>query len=269
MIALGVIIPLVLYFVLARWLFDKYYRGTNENLRKWLRRGVLSLPFLDIIIGFIIFGFLCLFSGGTHIYQTVDDVEAQKAYWFKEEFLFWFGKDQYSEKQIEIENLDVPLYVAGLRNSRELRDEEPVKLIGYINYCKSKYDTLQVSDSNYRLSCVYTDKIIEQYNIQNIIKPPENPYYYKYGETEELLSLPFYQFLRSQDKVINTETGEVLAVSNAYIAGGGWFFMLLHHFTQSFLYLGHTNSGAIGGECCLYPGIVFQESVIPNPYKQP
>ena len=217
MIALGVIIPLVLYFVLARWLFDKYYRGTNENLRKWLRRGVLSLPFLDIIIGFIIFGFLCLFSGGAHIYQTVDDVEAQKVYWFEKK-LFTVYKPSYSEKDIEIDNLEVPLSERmGMIDINETFKQSTIKYHGgYINYCNPEYDNLPASDSNYRLSCLYVDTIIKQYNIQNVIKPPpRSPYRHQYADDKEF-SLGFFKFLRVQKKITNQETNKLLAIHNRY-----------------------------------------------------
>ena len=266
MIALGVIIPLVLYFVLARWLFDKYYRGTNENLRKWLRRGVLSLPFLDIIIGFIIFGFLCLFSGGTHIYQTVDDVEAQKAYWFGDA-LNIMDKKIYSERSIEIDESSMSLLKrVGMLNTKVKQNKpQPIKHVGYINYCKSEYDTLSKTDSNYLLSCKHMDKIIQQYDIQNVIKPPpKSPYYYEYGEYTDFFSLGFVKFGRNQDKLVNDKTNEVLAIHNEYTVFTGWFFKII----GSLYYIGHGKPG-VGAECCRSSYYDTVPKMIPNPYKKP
>ena len=261
MIALAVIIPLVAYFMLASWLFDKYYWGTKVRLRKMLRLGVLSLPFLDVIIGFIIFGFLCLFSGGAQIYSTVDDVEAQKVYWFQKE-LFTVYKPSYSKKDIDIDNLEVPLSDRmGMININETLEQQVITYHGgYINHCQPEYDKLPESDSNYLSSCEYTDKIIQQYDIQNVILPPaKSPYYYRFADNKQRFSLGFFEFQRLQSKITNQETNAVLAVHNRYEAGGGWFFRLL----DSFLYI-----GGGGGECCRDSGTAFEESVIPNPYKE-
>ena len=82
MLLLVLILPIVIYYYIVKWLFNKFYKGVNRKLRKAIFIGLVTLPFWDHIIGYSVYRGLCLFNGGKTIYKTVTDEQEQRDYWF-------------------------------------------------------------------------------------------------------------------------------------------------------------------------------------------
>ncbi len=83
MIFLALLVPIVLYILLVKWLFEKYYKDENKIKRRVFFILLVTLPFWDHIAGYAYFKYLCLTKGGITIYKTVTDLQEQKDYWLR------------------------------------------------------------------------------------------------------------------------------------------------------------------------------------------
>ncbi len=142
--ALIIIVPIVIYYYLIKWLFNKYYKDTNKTKRKIYFILLITLPFWDHIAGYAYYKYLCFSKGGITIYKTVTDLQEQRDYWLR-------GFKQYSAPSTNGERYGITSYV-GL--TKDLKEHKVV----YINNCKSKrwktYD------------CKKAEEYIKEHNIK-------------------------------------------------------------------------------------------------------
>ena len=76
MLGLMVLVVLILYILLSRFIVRLTYKKTGSLIKKRIALAVMILiPTWDIIIGYPIFWYLCTFESGMKIYKTVDNVE--------------------------------------------------------------------------------------------------------------------------------------------------------------------------------------------------
>jgi len=138
------IVPLVIYYFILKMLLKNY----DETKRKFKKRTVfillLTLPFWDHIIGYTVYKYLCLTSGGVKIYKTVTDEQEQRDYWI----------DSYSQISAK-GNAGTQYGIVGrVLLTKDFKQHKTV----YTNNCKSKrwktYD------------CQKADKYIEDSNLK-------------------------------------------------------------------------------------------------------
>jgi hypothetical protein len=264
MILLAIILPIVIYFFLVKYLFNKFYKGTNQKLRRVIFIGLITLPFWDHIVGYSIYKTLCLTNGGITIYKTVTDEQEQRDYWFYDGLnIFnnsYKGKefDFFAKNKLVKRGICTDLQKDGVIGARVCKKGKFKEV--YLNYCNPKYNNLPKTDKNYQSSCTNTDAIIKQYDLKNVIKVPKSPYEsdhsgYKYTN--------FIWFVIGKGKGLmkNINTGEILykSVNYKYRAGkyrGGWY---LRYYTKPYLGIGGSESSCNNN--------LNIEDIIPNPYK--
>jgi hypothetical protein len=262
MILLAIILPIVIYFFLVKYLFNKFYKGTNQKLRRVIFIGLITLPFWDHIVGYSIYKTLCLTNGGITIYKTVTDEQEQRDYWFYDGL-----------KSTEFHQKDDKMYKILADNNLIMRNGRCLKIIkhkdyesckredlekNYLNYCNPKYNNLPKTDKNYQSSCTNTDAIIKQYDLKNVIKVPGSPYnaYVKNYNYKK----PFFLIGKKVEVLKNIKTEKVLAKFTGYTFATGWYARLISH---------NISTGGEGVSCYKYKDSLFgnKEEVIPNPYK--
>jgi len=76
MIGIMVIAVVVGYILLAKFIVTKVYKKTKGTKKANIALAIMILiPTWDVILGFPIYAYLCVFESGTKIYKTVDNVE--------------------------------------------------------------------------------------------------------------------------------------------------------------------------------------------------
>ena len=81
--ALAVFLPIVLYAIGIKYLFDRFYWGKSKIKKRVFFILLVTLPFWDHIAGYAYFKYLCFTQGGVKIYKTVTDLQEQKDYWLR------------------------------------------------------------------------------------------------------------------------------------------------------------------------------------------
>ena len=91
MIGLLFFVVLFAYIFLAKFIINKTYAIYKTKKAKYIALAIMILiPTWDVILGFPIYAYLCVFESGTKIYKTVDKVEG-----------FYVGKKSLSNAPIE------------------------------------------------------------------------------------------------------------------------------------------------------------------------
>lgn len=120
------IVPLIIYYSIVVPLVNRGIIEKIENQRKkaiffWL---LVLFPIADHIVGYVVYKALCFSVGGVHIYKTVTDVEAQRAYWI--DSYFGIRAQSIAGEHYGIESR---IYL-----TKDLKQHQTV----YINQCKTK-----------------------------------------------------------------------------------------------------------------------------------
>ncbi len=264
--ALIIIVPIVIYYYLIKWLFNKYYKDTNKTKRKIYFILLVTLPFWDHIAGYAYYKYLCFSKGGITIYKTVTDLQEQRDYWFYDNPAIG---TEYHQKDKLYKYLDNNGLVKRNGKCLKLIKKENYyicakgkKEIVYLNYCNNKYNNLPTTHKNYKNSCKYTDTIIKKYNLKNVIKVPRSPYGFYISTFDKnynhKISKIFYISLNF-DKLFSRKTNEILAIQKHYSYGGGWYINVARKYGLNIK----------GSGCPKEIGTKeLQETIIPNPYKQ-
>ena len=91
MIGLLFFVALFGYILLAKFIINRAYKIYKTQKAKNIALVIMILiPTWDVILGFPIYAYLCMFESGTKIYKTVDKVEG-----------FYVGKKSLSNEPIE------------------------------------------------------------------------------------------------------------------------------------------------------------------------
>ncbi len=255
--ALIIIVPIVIYYYLIKWLFNKYYKDTNKTKRKIYFILLITLPFWDHIAGYAYYKYLCFSKGGITIYKTVTDLQEQRDYWFRDNMsggILDKSSKFYTDLDRKLEKEKSPFSY-----KRTFKRFYPT---GYFNYCNNKYNNLPTTHKNYKNSCKYTDTIIKKYNLKNVIKVPRSPYGFYISTFDKnynhKISKIFYISLNF-DKLFSRKTNEILAIQKHYSYGGGWYINVARKYGLNIK----------GSGCPKEIGTKeLQETIIPNPYKQ-
>lgn len=256
-----IIAPVVIYYYLIKWLFNKYYKDTNKTKRRIFFILLVTLPFWDHIAGYTYYKYLCFTKGGITIYKTVTDLQEQKDYWFQDYIIGGIldeNAQSYTNLDRELEKIKKPF-------SRKIVLKRPTNNIkgatAYLNYCNTKYNNLPTTNKNYKKSCKYTDTIIKKYNLENVIKVPRSPYRMyvsTFDKSYKHKISNLFPISLSIHKVHNNRTGEILVIDKHYSYGVGWY---LNIFSSYYKLRGSGCPKEIGM-------IELQEMVIANPYKK-
>jgi len=76
MIGIMVIAVVVGYILLAKFIIKRVYQKYKTKKAKNIALAIMILiPTWDVVLGFPIYAYLCVFESGTKIYKTVDNVE--------------------------------------------------------------------------------------------------------------------------------------------------------------------------------------------------
>lgn len=76
MIGLILIAVVVGYITLAKYIINKTHEKYGTKKARHIATAIMILiPTWDVILGFPVYAYLCVFESGTKIYKTVDDVE--------------------------------------------------------------------------------------------------------------------------------------------------------------------------------------------------
>ncbi|MCP4971325.1 MAG: hypothetical protein GY932_12130, partial [Arcobacter sp.] len=177
--ALAIFLPIIIYMIFIKWLFDKFYKGEGKIKRRIFFILLITLPFWDHIAGYVYFKYLCFTKGGVKIYKTVDDLQEQKDYWFYE----GLNNTEYHDKNDKYKYFEKNNLIR--RNGKCLKpikkgtnyicNKKDIEIV-YLNYCNNKYNNLKAEDKNYKKSCKSTDEIIKTYDLKNVIKVPRSNY---------------------------------------------------------------------------------------------
>ncbi len=253
--ALIIIVPIVIYYYLIKWLFNKYYKDTNKTKRKIYFILLITLPFWDHIAGYAYYKYLCFSKGGITIYKTVTDLQEQRDYWFYDNPAIG---TEYHQKDKLYKYLDNNGLVKRNGKCLKLIKKENYyicakgkKEIVYLNYCNNKYNNLPTTHKNYKNSCTNANKLIKKYDLKNVIKVPRSPYIYS---TQWNRILPLWLTFDIK-QVKNYQTKEILGENIEITFWGGWFINIFNPFENR-------------GERCNYTSSTnLQELIIRNPYK--
>ncbi len=253
--ALIIIVPIVIYYYLIKWLFNKYYKDTNKTKRKIYFILLITLPFWDHIAGYAYYKYLCFSKGGITIYKTVTDLQEQKDYWFYEGLNVF--DNSYKDKEFKYlsnNNLVKRGICTNLLKDGNVGERICAKdgfKIVYLNYCNNKYNNLPTTHKNYKNSCTNANKLIKKYDLKNVIKVPRSPYIYS---TQWNRILPLWLTFDIK-QVKNYQTKEILGENIEITFWGGWFINIFNPFENR-------------GERCNYTSSTnLQELIIRNPYK--
>ena len=229
MIFLALFVPIILYILLVKWLFKKYYKDENKIKRRIFFILLVTLPFWDHIAGYAYFKYLCLTKGGITIYKIVTDLQEQKDYWFYE----GLSNTEYHNKDKEYKYFKSNELI--LRNGKCLK---PIKKDNYytcakkdiervyLNYCNNKYNNLPTNHKDYKSSCINTDKVIKKYDLKNVIKVPRSPYIRYVSVFDKSYSQKVSNMFRVSLNIIkvhNKYTNEILSIEKYYSYDGGWY----------------------------------------------
>ncbi len=264
--ALIIIVPIVIYYYLIKWLFNKYYKDTNKTKRKIYFILLVTLPFWDHMAGYAYYKYLCYTNGGVKIYKTVTDLQEQKDYWFYEGLNV--VDNSFNDKQFKY------LSKNGLVKREiqyKIKEKEWALKMIYLNYCNNKYNNLPTTHKNYKNSCTNADKLIKKYDLKNVIKVPRSLYIVssseqyknKYLEKNFIMAslhkvLPFGFGLT---RIVNIKTNQTMGEYMNFSLRHGWYVDSLLNI------VGYKST--IQSMCSYYGNrIKLQEKVIPNPYKQ-
>ncbi len=273
--ALIIIVPIVIYYYLIKWLFNKYYKDTNKTKRKIYFILLITLPFWDHIAGYAYYKYLCFSKGGITIYKTVTDLQEQRDYWFYDNPAIG---TEYHQKDKLYKYLDNNGLVKRNGKCLKLIKKENYyicakgkKEIVYLNYCNNKYNNLPTTHKNYKNSCTNANKLIKKYDLKNVIKVPRSLYIVssseqyknKYLEKNFIMAslhkvLPFGFGLT---RIVNIKTNQTMGEYMNFSLRHGWYVDSLLNI------VGYKST--IQSMCSYYGNrIKLQEKVIPNPYKQ-
>ncbi len=260
--ALIIIVPIVIYYYLIKWLFNKYYKDTNKTKRKIYFILLITLPFWDHIAGYAYYKYLCFSKGGITIYKTVTDLQEQKDYWFYEGLNVF--DNSYKDKEFKYlsnNNLVKRGICTNLLKDGNVGERICAKdgfKIVYLNYCNNKYNNLPTTHKNYKNSCTNANKLIKKYDLKNVIKVPRSLYngLFKFTDTgkyETIIPYMLYENYRNKTRIDNNELVEEWYT---YRFSGGWYIQLL--------------VGSIVPSTNVYcsNGWFKDKLIIPNPYKQ-
>ncbi len=256
---LMIFLPIIIYMLIIKWLFDKFYRAISKIKKRVFFILLVTLPFWDHIAGYAYFKYLCFTEGGVKIYKTVTNLQEQKDFWFYEGLNIFNNSysgeefDFFAKNKLVKRGICTDLIKKGLCSKGGFKEV-------YLNYCSDKYNNLSPNHQNYKSSCKNTDEIIKKYNLKNIIKVPKSPYGTYISAFDQSYNHRISDLFRislSIHKVFNKKNNETLAIDRHYSYGGGWYVNTMSPYEFR------------GSGCPKEIGIkALKELVIPNPYKQ-
>lgn len=167
---------------------------------------LLTFPFLDHLIGFVLYQFVFTKSE----YHKILDSQEEKDYWFVKNIsgdILNINTLFYTDLDRQLLKLHLPFSPKMVFNQNEYTNE----LIGYLNYCKEK-------TADFHKSCKYTQEIIQYYNLKNVLKVPPKKYIY----TEKTKVFPLVGFIYRVQKIVEIDTNKILGMNSQVKFKGGY-----------------------------------------------
>ncbi len=262
------IAPLIIYYAIIVPMIKIQLinrKITNKKLKNLAFVFLLLIPVGDHIIGYGVYKVLCYTNGEVKIYKTVTDEQEQRDYWFYDGLNVFdnsYDDKEYkylAENKLVKRGICTDLLKDGNVGNRVCAKGGFKEV--YLNYCNDKYNTLSKTDPNYKKSCTNADEIIKKYNLKNVIKVPESPYSFYSSALDKTFNhkLSLLYIGKSEQRIKNESTNELLAEYKGFSFWGGWYINLVNIFHPTALSrCGKKDSKDLYG---------FKEVVIPNSYK--
>jgi len=169
------IIPIAIYYFILKAVLKNYDETKKRFKKRTVFIALLILPFLDHIVGYGVYKYLCYTSGGVKIYKTVTDEQEQRDYWI----------DSYNQKRV---NGNIGTRYGLVGHKLLTKDFKHHKTI-YTNNCKSKSKRWKTYD------CQKANKYVEDSNLKiytydkNDNYVPRNKYNQSYIDKSSLKSI--------------------------------------------------------------------------------
>ena len=245
-IVLGLLIGYYLIFVVV--VKKKLINHINNIFFKYLVFLVLLIfPFLDYLMGFSLYHFFINTEYNKNIQTVITNKKDQEAYWFKKNVTGSILNKKIgftTEVDKKIENIEKPFSQKISFKKNKYTDN----LVGYLNYCDAKYNSLLPQAANYKKSCKYTDELISEYKLKNILKIPYTPY--RYVERKKIFPIIGVSYFTQMIK--DVRNGKIIGMNNVLKLENG--------FILSRVYSYETNKKV--GKVFLKEE--FEKSIIPN-----
>lgn len=256
---------------------------------------MISIPFLDQVLGYATYKNLCKNDSGIKVFRTLNNKKEQKDYWLMKFLEFnayivkhdniyhhnldykeilskdfskiynvyyprFYSKDSKKDRNeilLSIEKvfyknrkseLSILFEIEKAENSlikKEQKDLTLQEIINnsnlfptivinknrdkilieraYKNLCNDEYNNFSADSIEYKKSCTFTNQLIKNYNLVNIINIPKSHYKIIENKTLNKDYIKYLNIYPKTREIYSSNTNEVLATNKQYIFKHGWY----------------------------------------------